>query len=282
MRIIRTISSLQHLIKMIKTKKQSVGFVPTMGALHKGHLSLIRKSRRENTITVLSIFINPKQFGKGEDFSSYPRQEKNDILLAKKEMVDIIFYPSEEMMYPISFLTTVQVHKLSDHLCGISRPGHFSGVTTIVAKLLNIVQPDILYLGQKDAQQAVIIKQMICDLNFPVSVRIGSIIREADGLAVSSRNSKLTQQQRREAVILYQSLKEAKKAISNGEQSTAKILKMIQNKVNKAGSSRVEYVSCVHADSLLPLKRIQGKGMLLLAVSFGKVRLIDNMLFNAK
>ena len=261
-------------------KNQSIGFVPTMGALHDGHLSLIRKSRRENDITIVSIFVNPKQFGPREDHSTYPRLEIKDILLAKKEKVDIIFYPSEEEMYPTSFLTSVRVDQLTDVLCGPSRPGHFQGVATIVGKLLNIVTPDVLYLGQKDAQQAAVLKRMVTDLNFPVSIKVCPIVREADGLAMSSRNSYLTSRQRAEAPVLYQSLKKAKRKVLTGERSPTKIINLIRNQIKKQSSGRIDYIACTDANSLIPLKRIKGRVMISLAVTIGRTRLIDNIVFH--
>jgi len=279
MRIIKSIRSLRLSIKKIKTQNRSIGFVPTMGALHEGHLSLIRKSRRENAITIVSIFVNRKQFGPREDFSSYPRQEKNDILLAKKEKVDIIFYPSEKEMYPAGFLTSIGVDRITDILCGSSRPRHFQGMTTVVDKLINIVTPDVLYLGQKDAQQAVVLKRMVIDLNVPISVKVCPTVREADGLAMSSRNHYLTLCQREEATILYQSLKRAKKKVLTGERSATTIINFIRKQIKKHSSCAIDYIACVDADSLIPLKHVKGKVMIALAVNFGRTRLIDNMIF---
>jgi len=250
-----------------------------MGALHEGHLSLIRKSRRENAITIVSIFVNRKQFGPREDFSSYPRPEKKDILLAKKEKVDIIFYPSEKEMYPTSFLTSIGVDQITDILCGSSRPGHFRGVTTVIGKLINIVTPNALYLGQKDAQQAVVLARMVTDLNFSVSIKVCPIVRETDGLAMSSRNSYLTSQQRKEASVLYESLKQAKKNILTGEHNATRIIKLIRKQVKKHSSGTIDYIACADANSLIPLKHIKGKVMIALAVKFGRTRLIDNIIF---
>lgn len=279
MKIFNSIKLLQKKIIEKKYQKKSIGFVPTMGALHAGHLSLIQKARRENDIAVLSIFVNPTQFGKGEDLSSYPRQEKKDILLAKKEKVDILFLPTEKMMYPFGYLTYVQVGEMGDILCGASRPDHFQGVTTIVTKLLNIVTPNRLYLGQKDAQQALIIQKMINDLNLNVNVKICPTVREADGLALSSRNSYLTQQQREEAPVLLKSLKKAKQAVLSGTNNATKIKQMIQTTITDNSSGIIDYVECVDAETLRSLKMIQGKVLIALAVKFGKTRLIDNIIF---
>ena len=251
-----------------------------MGALHEGHCSLIRLSRRENDITIVSVFVNPKQFGPHEDFDAYPRPEKSDILLAKKEMVDIIFYPSEKEMYPTGFLTSVQVDRISHILCGKSRPGHFRGVTTVVSKLLNIITPDILYLGQKDAQQAIIIKRMVTDLNIPVTIRTCPIIREKDGLALSSRNSYLSPCQRLEAPILYRALRNAKQKAVKGEHSSLHLGRFIRSVITRESSGKVDYIACVDADTLAPLRRLRGKVMIALAVKFGKTRLIDNIVFS--
>ena len=279
MRIVKTVKSLRCAIKKIKSPSKKIGFVPTMGALHEGHLSLIRKSRRENDIVIISIFINPKQFGPKEDFKSYPRPEKKDILLAKKEKVDIIFYPSEKEMYPTGFLTSIDVDAITNVLCGVSRPEHFRGVTTVVGKLLNIVSPDVMYLGQKDAQQIIVLKRMIADLNFPVTVKACPIVREPDGLAMSSRNKYLTPCQRETATVLFKSLKDAKKKVLDGERNAAKIIRVIQASIEKHSSGKIDYIACVNADSLLPLKQLKDKVMIALAVKFGQTRLIDNITF---
>jgi len=281
MRVVKTIKSLRLLIKKAKAKNKRIGFVPTMGALHEGHLSLIRKCRRENDITIVSIFVNPKQFGLKEDFAAYPRQEKKDNLLAKKEKVDIIFCPSGKEMYPTSFLTSIQVDAITETLCGASRPGHFHGVTTVVGKLLNIVTPNVLYLGQKDAQQAVVLKRMVADLNFPCTIKVCPIIRERDGLAMSSRNAYLTKRQRREAPILFESLKETRKKVLAGERSAANVIRLIQKNIEKHSSGKIDYISCVNANSLLPLKQTKGVVLIALAVKFGRTRLIDNIIVRA-
>ena len=280
MRIFNSIHSLRGAIKILKSRKKRIGFVPTMGALHRGHGSLFLRSRRENDITVVSIFVNPKQFGPREDFDAYPRPEKSDILLAKKEMVDIIFYPSENEMYRTGFLTSVQVDTISQILCGKSRPGHFRGVTTVVNKLLNIVAPDVLYLGQKDTQQAVLIKRMIADLNIPVTVRICPIVRERDGLALSSRNCYLSARQRLEAPILYRALQNAKQKALEGEHRSLHLGRFIRSTIARQSSGKIDYIACVDADTLAPLRRLRGKIMIALAVKFGKTRLIDNIVFS--
>ena len=282
MRIFRSARKLQTHIGKIKAINKSIGFVPTMGALHDGHLSLISNSRRENDLTVISIFVNPKQFGPQEDFSSYPRPEKKDILLAKKHNVDIIFYPSDKEMYPSGFLTSIDVDKITHVLCGAARPSHFKGVTTIVGKLLNIVSPDILYLGQKDAQQSVVIRKMIDDLNFNVRVKVCPIVRESDGLALSSRNAYLTVKERREAAWIFRALKNAKDMIRRKERNAPKIISLIRTLITRNTSGIIDYVACVDGNTLKPMKRIHGRVLIACAVKFGKTRLIDNIIIKVK
>jgi len=278
MRVIRSVSSIQQLIKKAKLAVKTVGFVPTMGALHDGHRSLLRRCRRENDIVVLSIFVNPKQFGPREDFAKYPRREQADKKLAKKEKVDIMFVPSEKEMYPAGYLTYIAVERMTQGLCGRSRPGHFRGVTTVVGKLLNIIMPDVLYLGQKDAQQAAVVTRMVRDLNFPVRCKICPTVRAADGLAMSSRNQYLSAGQRKEAAVLYRSLKEARQSVAAGNRLVTAIVGKIRSRLTRESSGRIDYVECVAADTFMPLKRIQGKAIVALAVWFGKTRLIDNII----
>ena len=281
MRVIRSVRSIQQFIKKAKLAGKAVGFVPTMGALHDGHRSLLRRCRRENDIVVLSIFVNPKQFGPKEDFTKYPRRERADKKLAKEEKVDIMFVPSAKEMYPEGYLTYIEVEKMTQALCGKSRPGHFKGVTTVVGKLLNIVMPDVLYLGQKDAQQAAVLTRMVRDLNFPVLVKTCPTVREADGLAMSSRNQYLSTGQRKEAVVLYRSLKEARQSVVVGNRLARAIVGKIRSRIARESSGRIDYLECVDADTFMPLKRIQGKTIIALAVWFGKTRLIDNTIVQA-
>lgn len=277
MRVIRSVRSIQRLIKKAKSAGKTVGFVPTMGALHDGHRSLLRRCRRENDLVVLSIFVNPKQFGPEEDFAEYPRRERADKKLAKREKVDIIFIPTEKEMYPEGYLTYIEVGRMTRVLCGKSRPGHFIGVTTVVGKLLNILLPDVLYLGQKDIQQAAVLTRMVRDLNFPVTVKICPTVREADGLAMSSRNQYLTARERKEAAVLHRSLKEARRNVAGGNRMGTAILGKIRSRIQRESSGRIDYVECVDADTFMPLERIQGKTIIALAVWFGKTRLIDNI-----
>jgi len=277
MRIITDIAKLRKALTAARRKGKRIGFVPTMGCLHEGHLSLMDACRRENGLTVVSIFVNPAQFSPTEDFAAYPRQKKRDVLLAKKRNVDIIFYPSIKTIYPKRYLTYIDVKKITQTLCGHSRPKHFRGVTTVVAKLLNIVLPDVLYLGQKDAQQCVVIRQMTTDLNFPVQVKVLPTVREKDGLAMSSRNAYLTPKQRREATVLYRSLRQARQQVARGERRAATVTKNIRRLIRQDSKGRIEYVACVAADTLEPVKTLKGHILIALAVRFGKARLIDNI-----
>lgn len=249
-----------------------------MGYLHDGHLSLIRKSRRENNFVVLSIFVNPTQFGPTEDFNKYPRDLKHDCLLAEREKTDCIFYPLAKDMYPKGYKTFVAVEDLSSLLCGKSRPAHFRGVTTVVTKLLNIIMPDTVYFGQKDAQQSIIIKRMIADLNMPVKIKILPTVRELDGLAMSSRNKYLLATERKDAPVLYSALKEAQSLIRNGLRDTGKIKKQIIKTITSKKTARLEYVEIVDAENLKPVEKIEDKTLIAVACSFGKVRLIDNVI----
>lgn len=278
MRIVKSISLMRSLINKAKSRNKRIGLVPTMGALHQGHLSLIRKCRKENGLSVLSIFVNPAQFGPGEDYRVYPRNKKKDVLLAKRENVDIIFYPSVKDIYPDRYLTYIDVKNITNSLCGKSRPGHFRGVTTVVGKLLNIVSADTLYLGQKDAQQCVVIKQMIRDLNFPAVLKILPTKRESDGLAISSRNTHLSRHQRRQVAVIYQSLCAARKKISQGIRRTTLITKLIRTGIQKGSSGKIEYIACVDADTLKPLKTFKSRVLIAVAVKFGQTRLIDNII----
>ncbi len=277
MRIIKTIQNLRKELIKFRLQNQRIGFVPTMGSLHQGHLSLIRKSVKENEITVVSIFVNPLQFGPSEDFKNYPRNIKKDQSLAKQGWADIIFIPNEKEMLNSSQLTYVDVEKLTQGLCGAFRPGHFRGVTTIVAKLLNIVQPHSLYLGQKDIQQAVVIQKMTNDLNIPVNIRVCPTVREKDGLAMSSRNQYLSSAQRQEAVILYQSLQLGQQFIQAGETEVSKILRQMRERITKNSPVKIQYLACVDPVNLEPLKIINGNVLLAGAVWIGNTRLIDNI-----
>ncbi len=277
MKIIREPEVIQKEIIELKRSGKRIGFVPTMGALHDGHLSLVRQSKKENDITVVSIFVNPTQFGPNEDYQRYPRPFEKDKELLEKEEVDYLFYPSVEDMYPEGYETYVILEKLPNHLCGLSRPGHFKGVATVVTKLFNIVQPDRAYFGQKDYQQAKIIQKMVRDLNFPIQIVMMPIVRESNGLAMSSRNTYLSEKERNDATVLYRSLRKAKEMILSGEKDVSKI-KEEMKKIISSVNSRIDYIEIVDPETLESLEIIpkNGKVVVAVAVFIGSARLIDN------
>ncbi len=277
MRIVKEPFRINKLLRELKFKGKDIGFVPTMGALHGGHLSLIRQARRDNDIVVVSIFVNPTQFGPQEDLKKYPRPLNKDLAVCRKEKVDFVFLPRSKDMYPKAFSTFIILEGLSDVLCGKSRPGHFRGVATVVAKLLNIVQPDILYLGSKDAQQAVIIKRMAKDLNIPVKIRVMPTVREKDGLALSSRNLYLSKDERKDALALPQALSLAKILVKNGARDSGRIISRMRKLVSNKKSAKIDYMEIVDPQNLKPLKKISGNCLIALAVWIGKTRLIDNI-----
>ncbi len=277
MRIVSSLKTIRTLTERLKIKGKSIGFVPTMGALHEGHLSLIRQAHEENDIVVVSIFVNPIQFGPKEDYRRYPRNLKLDTQLCEKVGTDVIFYPDAQQMYPGSYKTYVEVYDLSDVLCGKFRFGHFKGVATVVNKLFNIVSPDIAYFGQKDAQQAIIIKKMAEDLNIPVRIKIMSTIREKDGLAMSSRNTYLNKDERQDATVLYEALILAKNLIRQCNADSSDIIKKMRQLINKKKSANIQYVSIVDPKDLKPIDKIRDKVLVVLSVWIGKIRLIDNI-----
>jgi pantoate--beta-alanine ligase len=276
MRIIRSPKQMFEISQKLKSEGYRIGFVPTMGALHAGHLSLIRRAVKENDKVIVSIFVNPIQFGPQEDFYRYPRNLKKDTLLCKNEKVDFMFYPGTNQMYPQGFKTHIEVKELSDVLCAASRPGHFQGVTTVVAKLFNIVGPDRAYFGQKDAQQAIITQRMVKDLNIPVKVKVMPTVREKDGLAMSSRNQYLNSTERKKAVVLYKALNKAKDLVKKGMVDCRLIIKQIKSVIIKSKPTKIDYIDIVDLDDLRPLNRIKDKALLALAAWFGRTRLIDN------
>lgn len=278
MTIVKTIKALRQRLALQRKRGRSIGFVPTMGYFHEGHLSLMRLSKKDNDVTVVSLFVNPIQFGPQEDLSKYPRDLKRDASMARSAGVDILFVPAVEEMYPHKISTFINVDELSDELCGASRPGHFRGVATVVAKLLNIVQPDVLYLGQKDAQQAAVIRRMVDDLNVPVEICIGATVREPDGLAMSSRNKYLSPSERKEAATLSKSLKLVKRKILRGEIDAKKIISEIKKLLLEETGATIDYVSCVSTTDLRPVRRIKDEVLIALAVKFSSARLIDNVL----
>jgi pantoate--beta-alanine ligase len=279
---LRDIKKMQGLASGLRKKAKRIGFVPTMGALHEGHLSLMRKARQENDCVVVSIFVNPTQFGPKEDFKKYPRNLKRDTLLSKEQGADIIFYPDARSMYPADYKTYVNVDGLSNALCGKFRPGHFRGVATVVTKLFNIVQPVRAYFGQKDAQQATIIKRMVRDLNIPVEIRILPTVREDDGLAMSSRNSYLSPVERNQARVLSGALNLAKDLIKKGNQDSLSIIRRMRQLIKQNKRAKIQYICVVRPETLEPVKKIKDKVLIALAVYIGKTKLIDNIVVNAK
>lgn len=282
MKVIQDPQRLNRLLKNLIYKKKSVGFVPTMGALHAGHLSLIRQASKENDIVVVSVFVNPAQFGPKEDLKKYPRPVKKDLALCRKSGVDFVFLPGDKIMYPQDYSTFVNVEELSNKLCGKSRPGHFRGVATVVAKLINIVCPDVIYLGQKDAQQAIIISRMIKDLNFWVKVKVMPTIREKDGLALSSRNIYLNKGQRLDAVVLSKALSLAKSMIAGGQRDSARIINRMKKLIARKKQVKIEYISIVDLEKLENIKEINQSCLIALAAKIGKTRLVDNLICHSE
>ena len=277
MRLIQNVSEMKALSKSVLDDGKTIGFVPTMGYLHQGHLSLVQKAREENDIVVVSIFVNPTQFGPNEDYSRYPRDLERDLRLLNPFNVDYIFNPSVEEMYPAYYSVFVDETEMSKYLCGARRPGHFRGVCTVVTKLFNIVRPTHAYFGQKDAQQFRILRRMVENLNMDVEMVEMPIVREPDGLAMSSRNVYLSDEERREAPRLYKSLLEAKKLIDSGERDVQKIKDEIQRVLNHP-LLKIDYVEIVDEKTLIPVDRIEGDVIVAIAVFFGKARLIDNVI----
>jgi pantoate--beta-alanine ligase len=278
MKLVDSISRMNTLVKILKKEGKSIGFVPTMGYLHEGHISLVRAAKKHTDVAVMSVFVNPLQFGPKEDFEKYPRDIKRDEALAGDAGVDVIFCPSVKDMYPEGYATYVNVECLTDSLCGSSRPGHFKGVTTVVAKLFNIVKPDVAYFGQKDAQQVAVIRKMARDLNLDIEIRTMPIIRETDGLAMSSRNVYLSEDERRQALVLNQSLAKALSLVKSGERDPANVIKAIMELIAPKPLVKIDYVSIVDAKDLKDISEISGEVLVALAAFVGKTRLIDNII----
>jgi pantoate--beta-alanine ligase len=274
MKVVETIADLRRLRLKLP---EPVGFVPTMGYLHEGHLVLVRQARAENSSVVVSIFVNPTQFGPQEDFAKYPRDPKRDLAMLEKEKVDIVFMPSVAEMYPPQFSSWVEVGKISERLEGASRPGHFRGVATVVAKLFNIVQPDRAYFGQKDAQQLVVIKKMVAELNMNLEIVGVPTVREPDGLAMSSRNIYLNPEERKAAVVLYQALSLAQKFWSQGGKDAQAIRQKMTELIQKQPLADIEYISIADAETLDELDIVKPPAIVSLAVKIGRTRLIDNV-----
>ncbi len=280
MQVIETVATMQEQAKQWRREGRSIGFVPTMGALHEGHLSLVREARKHHDRVVVSIFVNPLQFGPNEDFNRYPRTFEEDKRLLTAEGVDVIFFPSVQDLYPQGFQTYVELEHLPQHLCGLSRPGHFRGVATVVTKLFNIVMPHEAYFGKKDYQQFRIIERMVDDLNMDLKVTPMPIVRESDGLAMSSRNRYLSPDERRKALILFRSLELASQRIQEGERDAVRLTEELKDFIQREVSeARIDYVAFVDAKTLEDLKVLSGHVLLALAVFIGNTRLIDNREF---
>lgn len=281
-KIITSVKEMHDFSNELLRNGKKIGFVPTMGYLHDGHLSLVKKAKEHSDVVIVSIFVNPTQFAPNEDFNQYPRDFERDLNLLKKENVAAVFYPSADEMYPKIFQTYVENVEISKILEGEFRPTHFKGVTTVVAMLFNCVKPNIAVFGQKDAQQAYIIERMVKDLKFDIDIIVSPIIREEDGLAMSSRNIYLNTQERQDALVLYKSLNLAKELIENGQSEVSLIKEKMIEIINSVGSSKLDYIAIVDKNSFLPVEKLEKNNAyyILIACRIGKTRLIDNLLIN--
>ena len=280
MKIVSTVKEVREYVSAWKKEGNTVGFVPTMGYLHEGHMSLI-DAARENGKVVVSIFVNPIQFGPNEDLASYPRDLDHDAKMCEEHGVDLIFHPTVEEMYGDNFYSYVDMSVLTQELCGLTRPVHFRGVCTVVTKLFNIVTPDKAYFGQKDAQQLAIIKRMVKDLNMPLEIVGCPIVREADGLAKSSRNTYLSKEERKAALVLSRSVFMAKEMAEQGERDTKKIVSAMKAEIEKEPLAKIDYVKAVATCDMQQVEKIEGEVLIAIAVYIGKTRLIDNVIVNA-
>lgn len=278
MKVITSIREMRRFVREAKASGATVGLVPTMGYLHEGHLSLVRRARERCGRVVMSLFVNPLQFGPQEDFERYPRDLARDEGLAREAGVDALFAPTVAEMYPREPLSYVTVERLTEGLCGRSRPGHFRGVATVVTKLLHIVEPDVAFFGQKDIQQLRVIEQMVADLNFPTAIEGCPIVREADGLAMSSRNVYLSPEHRRQAPAIYAALRRAEEALAAGERDGERLLQIVREGIGQAPEAKIDYVSLVDYGSLEPVARVEARAILAAAVWLGATRLIDNVI----
>ncbi len=276
MEIITSVKDMQQRCLAARAAGRRIALVPTMGFLHEGHLSLLREGKRRGDLLVLSLFVNPTQFGQGEDLDSYPRNLERDAELARSVGVELLFAPTAGDMYPAGYASYVNVEGLTEVLCGESRPDHFRGVTTVVCKLFSIVQPQLALFGRKDFQQLAVIRRMTADLNLPVQIVGMPIVREADGLAMSSRNTYLSPDQRRQALALSDALRQARAAVADGEDSAANLLQMVRRRIDQEADAAIDYVQIRHAETLQKATVIDRDAVLLLAVRIGQTRLIDN------
>ncbi len=282
MQTITTAAAMSAISRQAHREGKRVGFVPTMGALHPGHISLVRAAREQTDIVVTSIFVNPTQFGPNEDFSKYPRTLEKDSAMLSAEKTDYIFCPSMEEMYPKDATAWVDVESLSGKLDGRSRPGHFRGVTTVVSKLFNIVLPDMAFFGQKDAAQVAVIRKMVRDLNFPVQIVVCPIVRESDGLAMSSRNAYLNPEQRKQALVLSRSLKQVERRAADGETSAERLIVAGKQTMAEEPSVRLDYFEIVNPDTLDPVADVKQGAQVAVAAYVGATRLIDNLLLPSR
>ena len=280
MKVVKTVKEVRDIVSAWKKEGLTVGFVPTMGFLHEGHKSLIRKSASQNDRTVVSVFVNPIQFGPNEDLEAYPRDLNRDMKAVEESGGDLIFNPEPEEMYPGHFTSFIDTTETTELLCGAVRPVHFRGVCTVVGKLFNIVTPDRAYFGQKDAQQLATVKRFVRDLNFPVEIVACPIVREADGLAKSSRNTYLNPEERKAALILSQSLKKGREAIEQGERDSQKVIGIIRENLQTEPLARIDYVEVVDFENIQRTPVIEGETLVAIAVYIGKTRLIDNFIVN--
>lgn len=278
------VAKLRELVANFKQENKSIGLVPTMGALHEGHASLINASEKENDITIVSVFVNPAQFGPNEDYEAYPRTLENDCIVAQNAGADVVFAPKNKDLYPNEDMTWVEVTgDITKVLCGRTRPIHFRGVTTVVSKLFNLSRADRAYFGLKDAQQIEVLRRMVDDLFFNIELRIMPIVREADGLAKSSRNTYLSPEERKSALILSKSLRLAKEAFTNGQRDVEAILNLVKDTIQSEKTSQIDYVEMYKLPGLKPVgNKIEGRVLLALAVKFGTTRLIDNVILEDK
>jgi len=277
-----TIAEIREFVRNARAEGKTIGFVPTMGYLHQGHLELMRRAKESCDVVVISIFVNPTQFGPKEDFAQYPRDLERDLRMAEDVGVDAVFNPSTEEMYPAGYCTYVEVERITEKLCGLSRPGHFRGVATVVTKLFNIVNPDQAFFGQKDAQQVLVIKRMVADLNLNVEVVTVPTVREADGLAMSSRNVYLNAEQRQAALVLSRSLQKAAEAVAAGQQDVSVIRQLVVGMIEAEPLAEIDYVEIYSYPDLEPVDKIQGPALLALAVKIGQTRLIDNTILGVR
>lgn len=282
MKLITTVAEMQEYMLTLKAAGKAIGYVPTMGFLHEGHITLLKKARHDNQVVVLSIFVNPLQFGPGEDFDAYPRDFERDRKIAEEEGADVVFFPSVFEMYSTAPSVLAAVKERTNVLCGKSRPGHFDGVATVLVKLFNIIQPTRAYFGLKDAQQVAVVDGLIKDFNFPIELVPVNTIREADGLAKSSRNVYLGKEERLQAAELNRSLQLAKDAIERGERNPDRIASLIEQNINDHCNAEVDYIEIYSYPELKQLKTLKGKIIIAIAVKFSKARLIDNIIFEVE